>query len=73
MLILALCHFRAPVVNDLVVKIRLNLQNKWATIPKSKAAIPVVVWCCFSVIYIASQQRLVVLEKLFKDKAWRSA
>ena len=58
MLVLVLCHFRAPVVNDLVVKLRLNFKKWWATAPNSKAAIPGVVWRCFSVIDIVRKQRL---------------
>ncbi len=46
MLVLVLCHFRAPVVNDLVVKLRLNFKKWWATAPRGRAAMPVVVWCC---------------------------
>lgn len=46
MRVTVLCHFRASVVNDLVVKLRLNFQKWWATAPKGRAAMPVVVWCC---------------------------
>lgn len=47
MLVLVLCHFRAPVVNQLVVvKPELNSKKRWATAPKSRAAMPVVVWRC---------------------------
>jgi hypothetical protein len=46
MLVLVLCHFRAPVVKNLVTKPGLNSKNWWATAPKSRAAMPVVVWRC---------------------------
>ena len=45
-----LLHFRAPVVNPLIGQRRLN-SDKWrATVPKVRAAIPVVVWRCHSSI-----------------------
>ncbi len=47
MLVLVLCHFRAPVVKNLVVvKPGLNSKKRWATAPKSRAAMPAVIWCC---------------------------
>jgi hypothetical protein len=47
MLVLVLCHFRAPVVNSLVVvKPGLNSKKRWATAPKSRAAMPAVMWRC---------------------------
>ena len=41
-----LLHFRAPVVNQLVGQRRLNFDKWRATVPKIRAAIPVVVWRC---------------------------
>ncbi len=41
-----LLHFRAPVVNPLVGQRRLNSDKLWATVPKVRAAIQVVVWRC---------------------------
>lgn len=46
MLVLVLCHFRVPVVNDLVVKPEINSEKWWATTHENRAAMPVVVWCC---------------------------
>lgn len=45
-----LLQFRAPVVKNLVVQLRVNPEKLWATIPISRAAIPVVVWLCHSSI-----------------------
>lgn len=46
MLCIVLCRFHASIVKDLVVKLGLNFQKWWTSSPKSRAAIPVVVWCC---------------------------
>lgn len=45
MLHIVLCRFHASIVKDLIVKLGLNFQ-KWWTSPKTRAAIPVVVWRC---------------------------
>lgn len=46
MLCIVLCRFHASIVKDLVVKLGLNFQKWWTTSPKSRVAIPVVVWRC---------------------------
>ncbi len=47
MLRIVLSLFHAHIVKQLVVKqLRLNSEKWWATIPKIRAAIPVVVWRC---------------------------
>lgn len=46
MLHIVLCRFHASIVKDLVVKIGLNFPKWWTTSPKSRAAMPVVVWRC---------------------------
>lgn len=49
MRIAVLSQFHAPIVNDLVVKSGLNSEKWWATtVPKSRAAMPGVVWRCRS-------------------------
>ena len=45
-----LLHFRAPVVKNLVVQLRVNPEKLWATVLISRAALPVVVWRCHSSI-----------------------
>lgn len=41
-----LLQFRAPVVKNLFIQLRVNPEKLWATVPISRAATPVVAWRC---------------------------